>query len=203
MSYFITPIAVDLQKVTGVIGSKNKRLLGTIIKKFGNQFEEIDEMAAEAADDAGGGEATTVRDALTQMVMGEEYDEAVGFVYGYALEFICLHFGERHPNENWAPMKLELARKADQALESVGVDEQTLRLSQLMYRGSPVPLPVIEDCPCIGYMTLKEIEAAISAFGEDQLAAIKDEGVREALDEVRIWLWRSEAAGQDLICFLA
>jgi hypothetical protein len=92
---------------------------------------------------------------------------------------------------------------ADTALESVGVAEKTLRLSNLMNRGSPVPLPMIEDFPGIGYMTLQEIQAALAAFGEEQLVAVKDEEVREALAEVRGWLETCEATGEDLICFYA
>jgi hypothetical protein len=203
MSYILTPIVVDLKQVTGVIGSKNKRLVGTLIKNFGDEFEEIDEMAADFADEEDGEGATTVRDALTQMVMGGEYNEEVGFVYGYALEFVCRHFGDFLPNRNWSAMRSEWAHKADKALESAGVAEEALRLSHLMNRGSPVPLPLIEDFPGIGYMTLKEIKAALSAFGEDQLAAVEDKELREALSEVRGWLETCEASGQDLICFYA
>jgi hypothetical protein len=205
MGYILNPIAVDLKKVAGVIGSKNKKLLGTLVKQFGGSFEEIDEMAADFTDEEDGEGATTVRDALTQMVMGQEYNDELGFVYGYALEFICSHFGSLLSNENWSamPSPSKWAQKADKALESVGVDEKTLRLSQLMYRGSPIPLPLIEDFPGIGYMTHKEIVAAVEAFSEDKLDAVKDEAVREALSEVRGWLWSCEDSGEDLICFLA
>src|SRR5262245_8371876 len=204
MGYSLNPLAVDLKKVAGVIGSRNKRLVGTLVKQFGDSFEEIDEMAADFTDEEDGG-ATTVRDALTQMVMGQEYNDELGFVYGYALEFICWHFGAILSNESWSamPSPSKWAGKADKALESVGVDEKTLRLSQLMNRGSPVALPLIEDFPGIGYMTLKEIEAAVAAFGEDKLDAVKDEGVREALSEVRAWLWSCEDSREDLVCFLA
>jgi hypothetical protein len=65
------------------------------------------------------------------------------------------------------PSPSKWAEKADNALEPVGVDEKTLRLSQLMNRGSPIPLPLIEDFPGIGYMTHKEIMAAVEAFIED------------------------------------
>jgi hypothetical protein len=205
MGYILNPIAVDLKKVAGVIGSKNKKLVGTLVKKFGDRFEEIDEMAADCMDEEDGEGVTTVRDALTQMVMGQEYNDELGFVYGYALEFICWHFGALLSNDSWSamPSPSEWVQQADNALESVGVDEKTLRLSQLIYRGSPIPLPLIEDFPGIGYMTHEEIVAAVEVFTEDKLDAVKNEAVREALSEVRIWLWSCEASGEDLICFLA
>ncbi len=205
MGYILNPIAVDLTKVAGVIGSKNKRLVGTLVKKFGKSFEEINEMAAEHMDAEDGEGATTVRDALTQMVMGQEYNDEVGFVYGYALEFICMHFGALLSNDSWAamPSPSKWTQEADNALKSVGVDEETLSMSQLMHRGSPIPLPLIEDFPGIGYMTHKETVAAVEAFSEEKLDAVKDEEVREALSEVRGWLWSCEDSGEDLICFLA
>jgi hypothetical protein len=203
MSYILSPIAVDLEQVTGVIGSRNKRLVGALIKQFSDGFGEIDEMAADFVDEEDGERATTVRDALTQMVMGEQYNEAVGFVYGYALEFVCLHFGDSLPNEHWWAMRSAWAHQADKALESAGVAAEALRLSQLMNRGSPVPLPLIEDFPGIGYMTLEELEAALAVFGEDRLAVVKDKGLREALSEVRGWLLTCAESGQDLICFYA
>jgi hypothetical protein len=204
MGYILTPIAVDLKQVTGVIGSKNKRLLSTLIKEFGGEFEQIDEMAADFVDEMDEEDgATTVRDALTQMVMGQEYNEELGFVYGYALEFVCRHFGEYLPNGNWSAMRSEWAHKADKALEKAGVGAEALRLSRLMNRGAPVPLPLIEDFPGIGYMTRKEIDAALLAFGADQLVAVKDAAVREALAEVRGWLQTCAASKRDLICFYA
>ncbi|WP_020474893.1 DUF7691 family protein [Zavarzinella formosa] len=213
MSYILNPIAVDLKKVVEVFGSKNKRLIATLIKNFEDEFDQIDEMAAEMLEnededededeDGDGKEATTVRDAITQMVMGQKYDDRVGFVYGYALEFICRHFGEGLSNDSWSSMRSEWARKADKALKSVGVAEKTLRVSQLMNRGAPVPLPMIEDFPGIGYMTLKEIEMAVAEFTEEKLDAVKDDEVREALSELRFWLWSCEDSKKDLICFYA
>jgi hypothetical protein len=42
------------------------------------------------------------------------------------------------------PIAVEWADKADQALASAGVAEEAVRLMQLMNRGAPVPLPLIE-----------------------------------------------------------
>src|SRR5262245_39321736 len=129
MGYTLSPIAVDLGRVTGVIRSRNKRLVGTLAKKFGDEFEEIDESDAEL-DDEELEQALTVRDALNQMVMGGEYNEQFGFVYGYALNFLCCHFGELLPNEHWSAMPLGTAwaEKVDRGLKAAGVPEKALRV---------------------------------------------------------------------------
>jgi hypothetical protein len=203
MGYILTPIAVDLGRVSGAIGSKNKRLISALVKVFGDDFDQFDEMAADYADEDD--EALTMRAALTQMVMGEEYNEELGFMYGYALEFICLHLGEHLPNTGWSamPRGTAYAKKADAALKRAGVAEDVFQISQLMNRGAPVPLPLIEDFPAIGYMRVKEIKAALKEFSEDRLTAVKDEEVRESLAEVRGWLVTCAGSGRDLICFYA
>src|SRR5262249_52514127 len=141
MGYVLTPIAVDLDQVSNVIGSKNKRLISALVKKFGDNFDQFDEMAADFADDDD--ESLTMRDALTHLVMGEECNDELGFMYGYALEFICEHFGECLPNEEWSamPSGAAYAEKVDKALKAAGVGEKVLRMSRLMYRGAPVSLP--------------------------------------------------------------
>lgn len=83
MGYTLTPIAVDLRRVTGAIGSKDKRLVGALVKAFAEDFEQFDEMAADFADDQEDGEPLTMRDALTQMVMGQEYNEELGFMLDF------------------------------------------------------------------------------------------------------------------------
>jgi hypothetical protein len=205
MGYILTPIAVDLGQVSGAIGSKNKRLVSALVKKFGDDFDQFDEMAADFGDGEDGGEALTMRAALTQMVMGEEYNEELGFMYGYALEFLCRHLGEELPNEAWSamPSGSAWAEKADKALKAAGVAEKVLRVNRLMYRGSPVPLPEVEDFPGIGYMRVNEIGAALEGFGEDKLAAVKDKELRASLAEVRGWLLACAGSGRDLICFYA
>jgi hypothetical protein len=205
MGYILTPISVDLGQVSGVIGSKNKRLISDLVKMFGGDFDQFDEMAADYADGEDDQEPLTMRAAITQMVMGEEYDEELGFMYGYALEFICLHLGEQLPNSGWSamPRGAAYAQKADKALKRAGVAEDVLQVSQLMNRGAPVPLPLIEDFPGIGYMRAKEIEAALKEFGEDKLTAVTDEELQGSLAEVRGWLVTCAGSGRDLICFYA
>src|SRR5262249_44341093 len=168
--------------------SKDKRLVNALVKKYGDEFEQFDEMAADSGDDEGGEEALTMQSALTQLVMGEEYNEEVGFMYGYALEFVCRHFGEELPNERWSamPSGSQWARTVDRGLKAAGVPESVLRVGKhLMYRGAPIAIPEIEDFPGIGYLKLKEVKAAQKALGQAKLASVKDEEVLASLQELQ------------------
>ncbi len=206
MGYSLTAIAVDLGKVSGAVGSRNKRLVSALVKKFGDDFEQFDEVAADLGDDEGDEGALTMKDALTQMVMGEEYNEEFGFMYGYALEFICRHFGEELSNEHWSamPSGSEWATTVDRALKAACVPEKVLRVEKhLMYRGAPIAIPEIEDFPGIGYLKLKEVKAAQKALEQAKTAAVKDKGVLASLQEIQSWLQTCADSGRDLVCFYA
>jgi hypothetical protein len=192
MGYSITPIAVDLGQVSGVIGSKNKQLVSDLAKKYGAEFEMFDEDLE-----------LTMQDALTQMVMGERYDEELGFLYGYALKFICRHLGYYLPNQWWSAMPSGSAyvEEADKALKEVGVSEEVLTVGGLIYSGSPVRLPIVYDFPRIGYMRAKEIDSALNVFAEDTLATVKDDGIRSSLSELWGWLLACTEEKLDLVCF--
>jgi hypothetical protein len=206
MGYILTATAVDLGRVSDSLGSKNKRLISAIVKKFGDELAQFDEMAAEFGQGEDGEEALTMQRALTQMVMGEEYDEEFGFMYGYALEFLCRHFGEDLPNAEWSAMPngSEWAQTVDRGLKAAGVPESVLRVGKhLMFRGAPIAIPEIEDFPGIGYLKLKEVKAAQKALEKAKLTAIKDKEVLASAQELQSWLQTCATSGRDLACFYA
>ena len=117
MGYILQPTAVDLDKVNKAIGSKNKKLLNTLIEEFEDEFDQYDELIAEYMEDEDllededleddedeGRQAPTMRDIFTQMIMGEEYNQRLGFAYAYGLEFLCRHYGEWLSNRHWSAM---------------------------------------------------------------------------------------------------
>jgi len=206
MGYILTATAVDLSKISAALGSKDKRLVRALIKKFGGELEQFDEMAVDLGDDEDGGEALTMRAVLTQMVMGEEYDQERGFMYGYALEFLCRHFGGGLPNEQWSamPSGSEWVKTVDRGLKAAGVPENALRVEKhLMYRGAPITIPEIEDFPGIGFLNLKEVKVAHQAVGQAKVAAVKDKEVLGSIQEIQSWLQTCADSGRDLVCFYA
>jgi len=169
MGYSLTPVAVDFGKVTGVLGSGKKGVARKVCKRFGSEFEQFDEMAAEYAEDEDGLEELTMCDTIMQMVMGEKYHEHYDFMYGYALEFFCRHFGKFLSNEEWSamPSGSQWAETVDEGLTEPGVPSDVLRVvNHLIFRGAPVTFPEIDDFPCIGYLRINEIKAAEAALGE-------------------------------------
>jgi hypothetical protein len=206
MGYMLTPIAVNLTQVAKVMGSRDARLIDALVEEFGDDFDQIDDMAADYDDEESAEEPLTVHAALTQMVMGEKCDKALGFVYGYTLEFICRHFGEYLPNDEWSsmPRGTQWAETVDQALQAAGVPKQALRVGHhLMGRGAPVAIPEPDDFPGIGYLRLDEIRAAQKALTEANVAAIEDAEVRAAIQQLQAWMQACADSQRDLICFYA
>jgi hypothetical protein len=206
MGYILTAIAADLGKVSGAVGSRNKELFGDLLDMFGNGFGQFDEMATDYADEDDGEKPLTMREALTQMVMGEAYNKQFGFMYGYALEFICRYFGEFLPNGEWSamPSGSGWAETVDRGLAVAGVPESVLRVGRhLMNRGSPIAIPEIQDFPGIGYLKLEEIESALRSLENAKLTAIEDNYVVTSIQEVHSWLQTCANSNCDLVCFYA
>jgi hypothetical protein len=204
MSYALEAIAVELAKVSRAIGSKNNDLLDTLITKYGWKFHEFDDMAADFADEDAGEKPLTMRSALSQLIMGDEYTKRFGFLYGYALSFICQHVGDFLPNSEWTGMRWEWAEEVDRHLESVGVPESVFRVTNhLMTRGSPIPIPPIDDFPAIGILTLAEIKAAHQALAQAKLGAIEDGDARSSIEQIIGWFKSCLESQRDLVCFYA
>jgi hypothetical protein len=163
MSYALVPYLIDLKKLTAAAGSKDKRLVDAVVKAHLKAFEE-----------SGSGGEKSLRDALTELVMGDELDSDYGHVYGYALEKVCRHLGKRLDVQYWDATRTD-------ALEDTGV-ERLLEES-----GSPVPLPRIFDFPSIGHIPADKIKATLKDMRE-RLDDCGDADLRDLLKEFVSWL---------------
>jgi hypothetical protein len=209
MGTTLTPIAVSLDKLTAVCGSGDRGLLDSVIKKFGREFWQFDEMGEDlddlGEDDAPAGNSITMKEALGHLIMGEEYNQKAGFMYGFALQFICLHIGTRLPNDHWCSLSgWSWFPEVDNALETLGVPEERLRVQRhLTGRGSPVPIPVIEDFPAIGYLKQDEIKRVAEILDEGKVQSLEFETMRDIMKELLIWISKCIKLKRDLICFHA
>ena len=210
MGTTLTPIAVDLDKLRAACGSRDRALLDSVVRKFRRDFEQFDEMGedldAGGDDDPPAGSTLTMKEALGHLVMGEEYNPKAGFMYGYALEFLCRHIGTKLPNDQWSSLRSSWSwfPDVDNALEELGVPEGRLRVQgHLRGRGSPVPIPAIADYPVIGYLRRDEIRLAAGDLDEGKVQSLECEDMREGLGELLTWIRKCLKTKRDLICFHA
>ena len=210
MGTTLTPIAVELDRLKAVCGSGDRGLLNSVVKAFKRDFGQFDEMGEDLDDwgeddDAPAGNSITMKEALGHLVMGKGYNPRAGFMYGYALMFICRHIGAALPNGHWCSVSgWSWFPDVDKALEDLGVPEGVLRVQgPLTRRGSPVPIPEIEDFPAIGYLRQDEVRLAAGELDEGKVKSVEPEPLRRGLEELLAWVRECQETKRDLICFHA
>lgn len=143
MGYSHTFFALDIDKLKGIFGSKNDKLLGQILKA---QKEEIDDNDAFFEEEIEDGEVPTTETALRQIFYGDPQMGAEGAMYGYALKIICRQLGKIVEGGKYG-----VADVTDHPYESL-----------LAESGVPIPIPEPSDFPMIGYLAFDQIDAEIA-----------------------------------------
>lgn len=208
MSYCVTAIAVDLDEVRAVLGSKDEVLAARLREALAGGLDQIDRMLAhhledDEDEDGNPPEPLTTADVLRHLVMGEPYRDDFGFAYGYCFEALCLHFGDFLDNRHWSAMRGEWFDTVQKALARAGVAERQFSVNGLFFRGPPIDLPEIDDFPGIGYLTKAEIPTARAALAAADLSAATDPAAAEAIEQILSWLDACARSNRDLVCTYA
>lgn len=174
MSYCLTVYAVSVEHLQRVLGSRDEKLIQRIAEENDYFFSRIDEIDDEAG--------LSCADALTQMIRGEVSDDAPGYLYGYALKAICAAVGSELPAIYDIVGTGDWSDEVDQALKQAGAP---VRLTQLMYGGSPVPIPEPDDFPSIGNWSPAQVQAASAALKIADLAG--DTEMAHTLRQIQGW----------------
>jgi len=205
MSHGVMPFAVSLPQIRKVVGSRSKSLLLELREEFEDELQEDHEEVDEANEDDEFDPELPLDDALRHLIMDEERWDYEGAKYGYAIELICSFYGEFLANEHWSGMRLTWAETVNDVLVEAGVPAEIFSIfNHLLYRGSPVDIPEIDDFPFIGYVTLTEIPAVLTELTDERFATIAHEDadeIRLSLEQVREWLETCQRDKSDLVCF--
>jgi hypothetical protein len=197
MGYGIMAYAIDSDEIRKAVGSRSQEALEAYQADFANDAAEIDELVG----DFEGEPVPTAQEALRQLVMGEPMDDRVGFVYAYCLKHLCNAHGEFLDNGAWYPAGYPHLERVQEALDVAGVPRETIAISQLTAGESPIPIPVVDDFPGIGFLARPAVRAAFDALARVNTAAIGDDDVRESLVALKGWLQTCRDQNRDLICF--
>lgn len=151
MSYGVHAYAVDLAAVKKTIGCGDAVLAKRLTKKFASDLESTDEIDFDEG-------LTSAADCLTSLVIDgapeADDEETPGYKFGYALEIVCRALGEWLPNSAFSGMGSEYFDTLDAALKKA---KSKRRVASIVFRGSPVPLPEIEDFPAIGWLSPEDV----------------------------------------------
>lgn len=139
-----------------------------------------------------------IRTALRELFFAQEPTGSEGWAYGYALKVLCERFGGWLPNGHWYPIRTSGFDAVGAALRSIDV---AFDPTDLIYSGSPVDLPPIDDFPCIGHLTLAELKPLAESLNAADLSAIEESSLVDSITELRGWVNTCVERDSDLVCF--
>jgi hypothetical protein len=206
MSYSLIPYLIHLPALKLIPGSTDDALIASVIASRPEEFEDGGEDEGEIS----------LRAALTDLVMGKTLDPKSAHQYGYALEKLCDHIGERLDSDCWESIRWSL-------IEATGME-------RLLRTGPPVQIPAIDSFPAIGHLDASEITQILDDLGDGHLKSavpyapkykptissrilsfllsrlsgrppLTDEDLAEPLEEYEGWLREAAAKQKSLVFF--
>jgi hypothetical protein len=187
------PIAVDLELVRGVVGSKSRTLLPKLRRYFGRWFETV---AEQMADEGG----PTLDEVLKGLIAGKVANPDWSFPFAVAVEVLYRLHGVVLSDRHFSSMRMEWAYRVDEGIQQAGVPAERFGLVRHLFeRGPPIPFPG-RMTMCLGYLSLAEVRSAMSAFAAADYTPLKPD-IRQAVAEVRSWLVSCDTLGCDLVGF--
>lgn len=153
MSYGVQAYAIDVAALKKAIGSGDALLAKRLTKKFAHDLESTDEIDFEEGH-------PSAAECLTALIVEGppergRRDAAPGYKYGYALQILCHALGEWQRTSVFAGIGSHYFEALDASLKRA---KSKRRLTNLVFNGSPVPLPLIEDFPVIGGVAAADVE---------------------------------------------
>src|SRR5688572_30061782 len=173
MGSAINVCAVPLGRLREIVGSRDRAVIDAVVEGQADFLQSIDDIDEETE--------MSCAEAVAERVNGEVSEGGPGYLYGYALEAICWHVGEELPNMGPISGASDWIEEVDGVLEGKGIP---VRLSELVYGGSPVEIPEPDDYPGIGEWSAEQVAAARAAFAGAELGDL-DEEMREMLGQIR------------------
>ncbi|GAB1639601.1 hypothetical protein [Krasilnikovia sp. MM14-A1259] len=197
MGYGVMAWAVDLDRVRAEIGSGDT----TLAQRYGASFTERHPAVQALIDDVTGDRtAITLSEVARHMIMGEPYDERIGFAYGYFLEHLCDLQGTFLDNPRWMPVPVDWCQRVDEALAGAGLLADGFSTFNLVFGGSPVPLPRIDGFPGIGYQEYGSLEEPARLLAGAGAADIAEE-FQDAAYDVFQWLSEAHQSRRSVVAF--
>lgn len=194
MGYGAMVYAVDLDRVRADVASGDPEKAERYAATFTAQSPDIQDLIDDTAT------GVTLADVARHMILGEPYDERIGFAYGYFLKHLCETHGTFQDNRSWMPVPVDFPERLDDYLAEHDLLADGFTVSDLMFGGSPVPLPPIDDFPGIGYRESGTLTEPASALARAGAIDMPDEFSRAVYDTFQ-WLARTDSRKLSLVAF--
>ncbi|MCX5744239.1 MAG: hypothetical protein NT062_17255 [Proteobacteria bacterium] len=188
MGYAYSVYSVDLKKLR----PHGKKLFAELRATFADDLAEADEWFDTAIIEKG---APTRLRALYQLMMKLPLQKDAGFQYGYCVEMLCKHFGERVDD-------VSLTWFSD-VLDPLLKQARCPKTDALLGAGVfPMKIPKPSDFPEIGTVTPAKCKVGARAMSLVKPLTDGDENLDMVVDEVRRWFDAGLANKRGLVWFV-
>ncbi len=188
MGYAYSVYGVDLKKLR----PQGKKLFAELREKYADDIKEADRWHDRDITERG---APTRSRALWQLMMKLPLQKDVGFQYGYCVEMLCMHFGERVDDVSltWFSDVLDpLLKRARQP-----------KTDTLLGKGiSTIKIPKPADFPEFGTVTPAGCVAGLRAMSLVKPLTGGDENLDMVVGEVARWFTLAKAKKRGLVWFV-
>jgi hypothetical protein len=191
--------APSLEKLTENLKAGQVGRLNFDLDEGGKDEDEADEEMGEPPS------AVSMAELLRCLVMGERPAGPVPYryMYGCALRYLALHFGEVLPHDQWSDFGSGAFGAIDRAMRTAGIPAKVLSLERLVDRGAPIAaIPEYHDGLRVGYLRRQEIDQALAALAVAKRDRVEDE-LAAFLEDIHDWLRVCADSKRDLLCFSA
>lgn len=187
MSYGYTPYRVPVGRIEALLADPDsgevERLLGALAEPIRDHDEYFDDAIASGH--------PGLADAIRQLIAGRMRGDC-GYVYAYAFEQLCDHYGEALDNTYTGPVE-----EFDDALRALGVRGPVT----MDFQGfePPIPLPDPEDFPSCVALSAKQCAEAADAYRA--VLARLDEDWQVLAEEWITWFTAGADVDHTLVVF--
>jgi predicted DNA-binding WGR domain protein len=191
--------APELKEVVKNLKPGQVARLGVDLDEVGDDEDEADEEKGEPSS------AVSIAEILRCLVMGKRPAGPVPyrFMYGCALRYLALHFGEELPHDQWNDFNSSAFRNIDSAMRTAGIPAKILSLDRLVYRGAPIAaIPKYQNGLAVGYLRGQEVDQALAALAAAKLDRVDDDQA-VYIEDIQDWLRVCADSKRDLLCFSA
>jgi hypothetical protein len=186
MSSCLMPYRVDLDTIRALPSTSDTAVVDTIVERWWREISHSNQ-----------GDEEEIARAMRDIARGQIRHDGSGDTYGFALRYLCEHFGAMLVNDQFCPTRLKAIEALDADVRGAGVTD-VLPLSLVGWM-PPIPFPSSLDLA----LTTVDRQTCRTAAAQytSAIPALAESGHRAAAVQITSWLRQCRDLDQDLVVF--
>ena len=199
LSYQIDVYVVSLERIYQVLGSRDEKFIKAVLTDQAWFLSNVDDWCEFHRERDPNRVIAMAREAVSQLINGDDISQRPSFVYGYAFQAICAQLGRTLTGFYSISGAFGWIEAIDAQLAQL---DAPLRLNALVFDHPSVEIPNDDGHPFIGEWPARDIVAGLDALRTVDMTKIDGE-TAETFAEILVWLEETaKTPGASLIGFL-